>query len=240
MTQAGFSVTSPEYLAATIYFSNNSNGYLWIGVQILTALQTVAINAAGTGYTVGDVCTVAGGTGGTVKVTAATGGVPSAVSIVAQGSGYSIATGEATTGGTGSGLTINVTEIGESPLQAMTACRNAQPAWYACMFVGPTGISVVETTGTASAASTALTVASGTSIAIGQYVTGTGLAVGTYITAGSGTSWTLSQATTASLSSTAVTFYAAFADPIMRRSPVSFRQPHHPASTSSRAAKRPS
>jgi len=64
----------------------------------------------------------------------------------------------------------------------------------------------VATTGTASSGSTALTVASGTGIAVGQLVTGAGIAAGTYVAAVSGTSVTLSANTTAALSSTAVTF----------------------------------
>ncbi len=64
----------------------------------------------------------------------------------------------------------------------------------------------VATTGTASAASTALTVASGTGIKVGQMVTGLGIAAGTYVAAVSGTAVTLSQNTTAALSTTAVTF----------------------------------
>lgn len=64
----------------------------------------------------------------------------------------------------------------------------------------------VSTTGTASSGSTALTVASGTGIAVGQLVTGAGIAPGTYVSAVSGTSVTLSAATTAALSTTAVKF----------------------------------
>ncbi len=64
----------------------------------------------------------------------------------------------------------------------------------------------VSTTGTASSGSTALTVASGTGIAVGQLITGAGIAPGTYVAAVAGTAVTLSAATTAALSSTAVVF----------------------------------
>ncbi|KAA6459646.1 hypothetical protein DYQ86_16130 [Acidobacteria bacterium AB60] len=64
----------------------------------------------------------------------------------------------------------------------------------------------VATTGTASSGSTALTVASGTGIQVGQAVTGAGIAPNTTVAAVSGTSVTLSQNTTAALSGTAVTF----------------------------------
>lgn len=64
----------------------------------------------------------------------------------------------------------------------------------------------VSTTGTASSGSTALTVASGANIQVGQLVTGAGIAANTTVAAVSGTSVTLSQNTTAALSATAVTF----------------------------------
>jgi len=62
------------------------------------------------------------------------------------------------------------------------------------------------TTGTASSGSTALTVASGTGIAVGQEVSASGITAGTTVSAISGTSVTLSAVTTAALSSTAVAF----------------------------------
>jgi hypothetical protein len=211
----GFSLTSPEYLAAQSYFSQQPTAtYLWLGRQVLTGLQTIGVTSgnAGTGYVVGDIVTIASG-GGTAKVTTIGGsGTVTGLSIVAQGSGYSIGTANATTGGSGSALEVDITLIGESPLQAIASCRVAVASWYACMFVGPTGVSVVATTGTASSASTALTVASGTSLAVGQFVVGTNIAQGTYLSAGSGTSWTLSQATAGSLSTTPLTFYAAATD----------------------------
>lgn len=66
---------------------------------------------------------------------------------------------------------------------------------------------VASTTGTATSSSTALVVASGTSIVVGQIVVGTGIPWLTTVTAVAGTSVTLSQNTTAPLSSTAVGFY---------------------------------
>lgn len=54
-------------------------------------------------------------------------------------------------------------------------------------------------TGTASNASTALTVTDGTGIVVGMPVSGTGIAAGTYVTAVSGTSVTLSANTTAGI-----------------------------------------
>jgi hypothetical protein len=62
------------------------------------------------------------------------------------------------------------------------------------------------TTGTANAGSTALTVASGTGIVVGQVVVGAGIQLGTVVAAVSGTAVTLSLPTTAPLSTTAVSF----------------------------------
>lgn len=64
----------------------------------------------------------------------------------------------------------------------------------------------IATTGSASSASTALTVASGTGLQAGQVVTGVGIAPGTAIESVSGTAVVLSLPTTASLSTTAVNF----------------------------------
>ena len=217
MATAGFPTTSPEYLSATLYFGQTpAPTTLWVGLQDGTAIQTAAIDTAGTGYTVGELVYISGGTpSALIKITSIGGsGAVTGFSLVSQGSGYSIATGVATLPTlTGSGLTVNITAIGETPLQAITACRNASPSWYACMFVGPTTYCNTTALGTASSGSTALTVGTvvGT-IAIGQYVYGTNIAVGTYVASGSGTSWVLSQATLGALSSTALDFYGAASD----------------------------
>ena len=65
-----------------------------------------------------------------------------------------------------------------------------------------------STTATAAAGATTITLASGTSVAQGQLIIGAGIVPGTYLEAGSGTSWTLSQPTTAALSTTAVDLVA--------------------------------
>jgi hypothetical protein len=60
------------------------------------AITAGVIDAAGTGYSTGQIVGVAGGTGGFFVVTAQTGGVPSAIALYAGGSGYTTATGAAT------------------------------------------------------------------------------------------------------------------------------------------------
>lgn len=79
------------------------------GAKILTA---VVVAGGGTGYTVGDVLTLAGGTGtaATITVSAVSGGVITAVTITSVGS-YTVAptSPNSATGGTGSGATFTVT-----------------------------------------------------------------------------------------------------------------------------------
>lgn len=144
MISDGFTTSDPEYIAAQIYFSQNFNGdpaqYLWVGVQDLTALISIAIHTAGTGYTVGSTFSVSGGTTlGTGVVTAESGGIPSAIAIIgySTGTGYTTSTNVATTeiSGGGSGLTVNTT-AGETCLIALQQCRLANLQWYAAMCTG--------------------------------------------------------------------------------------------------------
>jgi hypothetical protein len=96
----------------------------------------------------------------------------------------------------------------QQPVYTRLALNNAAvPAGTVGDFEAtPPSSDTIATTGTASAASTALTVASGTGIQKGQAVSGAGIAPGTSVTNVSGTAVTLSLNTTAALSTTAVTF----------------------------------
>lgn len=79
-------------------------------VRTTTGITAVAVNAAGSGYTIGDLVTCStGGTNGTAFVTSvgATGNV-TGLQLAASGSGYSNGSSN-TTGGTGSSLTITLT-----------------------------------------------------------------------------------------------------------------------------------
>lgn len=148
MAVDGFQTNDPEYIAAGIYFAQNANGeqpqYLQIGRQDLTALSTTGTNlheaSAGTGYQVGDILTVVqlNASGGQVEVTAVNNGVPTSISVVqgSQGTGYSLATGLATTGGHGTGCQVDLISVGETPLQALQACRAASSAWWGCSITG--------------------------------------------------------------------------------------------------------
>ena len=143
MVADGFLITDPEYIAAGLYFGQLAvPQFVWIGTQVPTAIATVTVGAGGTGYTVGDVLGVTQGaaSGGQVTVVTAPAGVVGTVSVgPGQGTGYSIASGLATTGGTGTGCTINITAIGETLLQAVTACYAANSTgWYGFMCCGAT------------------------------------------------------------------------------------------------------
>lgn len=110
-----------EKLRECVFVNGTSNLFIWNGAMATIAssdntaghISTIASapTAAGTGYTVGDVLAVNGGTGGTVTVASVTAGVINAVALTSTGSGYSSGTGKATTGGTGTGATINITAV---------------------------------------------------------------------------------------------------------------------------------
>ena len=139
MLTDGFTSTDPEYIAAGLYFSQlPAPQYVWIGRQDLTAIQTATVDAGGTGYVVGDQVEVtqSGATNGLLTVlTVASGGVVETLGTTVgnQGTGYSVTTALPTTGGTGTGLTVNITAIGETPLQSLQACRIASAGWYQAM-----------------------------------------------------------------------------------------------------------
>jgi len=121
-----YSVEADVWSQANLYdygITNNvtvqRNGTLPFGISSGTrntgAITAVVINAAGSGYRIGDVLTVSGG-GGTngkvyVETISSTGQILS-VSLMRCGSGYSVTTGAATTGGTGTLATVNISTVG--------------------------------------------------------------------------------------------------------------------------------
>lgn len=122
----------PAYLFGGLnMLRGNCRGY--VADTALTgvgAIATLAIDAAGTGWALNDTFTIAGGTGGVGKVTAESGGVPSAIAIVTAGQGYSGTTGAATTAvspSTGSGLTVTTT-VTTSGTGTVTVSINEGPA----------------------------------------------------------------------------------------------------------------
>lgn len=74
-----------------------------------SGILTVAVNAGGTNYVVGDLVTCSAGTGGQAYVTSVSStGAVTGLQLAASGSGYSAGSTN-TTGGSGSGLTITIT-----------------------------------------------------------------------------------------------------------------------------------
>jgi hypothetical protein len=129
-----FQKTAPEYVDAALYFAQGAT-FLWIGRQDLTAIMSATIASGGSGYTVGQVVTVvqAGGALGTVRVTAiGTAGIATAIELASGGSGYATAGGLAVSTG---GMTVNIS-VGETPLMAVTACRQFNSSWFMCSFCG--------------------------------------------------------------------------------------------------------
>jgi hypothetical protein len=109
----------------------------------VTAAQT-SIGAVGSGYAVNDTFSItqSGASYGVGKVlTIGTGGVPKTISLKTGGTSYSVANGLSTvaTTGVGTGLEVNITALGETPLLAITACRATNSLWYD--FVYPEGTS---------------------------------------------------------------------------------------------------
>ena len=144
MDEDGWQGTEPEYLAAELAFSQESKpNRILVGRWDNTAgaVSTVAIDAAGTGYALGDILTVvqADATGCTLEVTGVgTDGAVTAVRVLTRGSAYTIADGLVTTvapaGGTG--CTIEITAVGETAVQAAEALRAANAEWYVLIMTG--------------------------------------------------------------------------------------------------------
>lgn len=102
------------------------------GISTLSSTPTVA----GTGYAVGDIFAITGGTAqGQVMVAA--GGIPSVIRLIDGGtSGYTVVTGVATTNvvGVGTGLTVNVTAI--TAVGSTTVMQDNTKNWDTNAWVG--------------------------------------------------------------------------------------------------------
>ena len=102
----------------TSYHTSTGTDYKDVLAQLVTfatndQVNTAIINAGGTGYVVGDIVTVSGGTSvvaATIRVTTEAAGVVTGIEVWNAGS-YSVtpgATNVATTGGTGTGFTVDL------------------------------------------------------------------------------------------------------------------------------------
>lgn len=94
-------------------YAPDTTGTTQVKILVINTESILAILAAptagGTGYKVGDILKVSEGASGTVKVTAVSSGVVTAVELITGGVNYTTGSGKATTGGTGTGCTIEIT-----------------------------------------------------------------------------------------------------------------------------------
>lgn len=82
---------------------------------VYNTITAIAVNAGGTLYNINDILYIAGGTGGTAIVTAVTGGVVTAVTLLEPGYNYSTGSKATTTSSsTGTGCTITVSTVGNT------------------------------------------------------------------------------------------------------------------------------
>lgn len=88
--------------------------------QLGGQIETLTIDAAGTGWAKGDKFFIAGGAGGIGEISSQSGGNATVIALFNQGSGYTSATGAATTAispSTGTGLTVTTTASGANYVQ---------------------------------------------------------------------------------------------------------------------------
>lgn len=113
---------------------------------------TAVGSGGGTGYAVGDTIAVVqvGATPGYATVATVSTGVVTSLTVNqgSQGTGYTVAKGiPTTTTGAGTGLEVDITAVGETPVQAVEACRAATPLWYMGTFVGKHADGTLATNG---------------------------------------------------------------------------------------------
>ncbi len=127
-TQAFTVDTTTRYVIMDAFGTVSGAG----GISTLSATPTVA----GTGYAVGDIFAITGGSArGQVMVAA--GGIPSVIRLIDGGtSGYTVVTGVATTNvsGSGTGLTVNVTAI--TAIGTTTVMQDNTKNWDTNAWVG--------------------------------------------------------------------------------------------------------
>lgn len=102
-------------------------------------VNTAILNAAGSGYTVGDVLTLAGGTGATIKVLTIGGsGQINSFTLLTPGSGYSTGTNVSATGGSGTAGTVDITVVNNSITLASSPAQAGFPTAGSVIINGTT------------------------------------------------------------------------------------------------------
>ena len=101
-------------LSATLLGNDTIPIAITSGTRTASAIATVGISVAGTGYVVGEIITLATGTNGKVQVTSiGVGGVVTGIQLLRVGTGYSVTTfAQSATTGVGTGFVASVTAIG--------------------------------------------------------------------------------------------------------------------------------
>lgn len=140
----GFTTEDEEYIAASQYFGQAPAAqFCWIGRWDLTAVGSAEPTSGhlGTGYAAGDRVLLSGSGGGGAVIeinVVGDGGTVTSFEFLDAGTAASIETGVTTTAqtGSGTGLEVDILTIGESALQAVSACRAAAPAWWGCFVCG--------------------------------------------------------------------------------------------------------
>lgn len=147
MIAAGFLTSSIEYNQASAYFSQEVPAQtLMVGLINPSSLNTVTVQSppSGANYTQGDVVAVSQGsppnlTGLVEILTVSAGGVPTSLGVIASsdGTGYTVGTNLPTMNVTvanplAAGLEVNVSSVGETPLNAITYLRSLNGTWYGC------------------------------------------------------------------------------------------------------------
>ena len=106
--------------------------------NVVTAINTTPTNG-GTNYVVGDVLTIAGGTGATATITSIrTGGIATKLTLTTGGSGYGVSASSATTGGAGTGCTVQITAVA-SPSTSTLILKDVSSTWVKQGFSTTTG-----------------------------------------------------------------------------------------------------
>lgn len=135
---AGAGVAGAALITTVSAYTNATTVTLAASAGTTVVSAQTSIGATGQGYAANDLVTVTqvGGNYGTVKVlTVGTSGQVLTAQVLSgsQGTGYAVASSLPTVAvapSAGTGLQVNITAIGETLLQAVTACRAASGTWY--------------------------------------------------------------------------------------------------------------
>ena len=133
-----FGTSTETYQQAAAVFAQQPN-LVGAGGNLLifpafanSALNSVTVNAGGSGYKLGDVINITqtGASGGTATVSAVNGsGTVSSITLLTGGVGYSTTTSAATTGGAGTNLTVTISTVTTETL-AQAIARTQAYVYY--------------------------------------------------------------------------------------------------------------